>query len=417
MAYEQRTDTTEVIGGHNAALQVTMVAQTGDTVRVRVIDADLAGQVLVTVGNDRTGESESILLAQDATMDSVFFGQVRTTSQASVPGDSTLEVAKGDTLLVTYNDTLTLEGGTATLIDDDEVVDPFGDADGNGQVQAFDAARVLYHVLWPYLTGLDSLTTNVDLGAPLSTITPFDASLILQKRVGMLTRFPVQEDESVNHPQPETDQSTPKVVADERVLALQLTDGAISLHLDERAGIVSGDLLLEGVSGAVELAPELSDFLLASRPMGDGLRIVLAGAFPLSGPGELLRIRPAAGAAGARLVQARFNDGQIVARLDESLPAAALPTRFALYPNHPNPANPNTSIRFDVPEAGAVELAVFDVLGRRVRSLLSDDVSVGSHVVTWDGRDDWGREAASGVYLYRVVAGDFVAVERMLLLK
>lgn len=94
-----------------------------------------------------------------------------------------------------------------------------------------------------------------------------------------------------------------------------------------------------------------------------------------------------------------------------------VPSSYALHPNHPNPFNPSTSIRLDLPDGGTVELAVYDVLGRRVRSLLSSEVCMGSHVVTWDGRDDGGLDVASGLYLRRIVTGDFTAIGRMLLLK
>ena len=153
----QRCATTQVVGGSDGALRTTVASQPGDTVRVRVIDADLEGSVVVTAANGRTGEVESILLSSFGASDSLFFGRFFTSLQAGSSGDSTLQVAKGDVLAISYADTLTEQGGTAALSDDNEVVDPFGNADGNGQVQAFDAARVLLHSLTPFLSGLDSL--------------------------------------------------------------------------------------------------------------------------------------------------------------------------------------------------------------------------------------------------------------------
>jgi hypothetical protein len=70
----------------------------------------------------------------------------------------------------------------------------------------------------------------------------------------------------------------------------------------------------------------------------------------------------------------------------------------------PNPFRGGTSIRFTVPRAGAVELAVYDVAGRRVRTLLRGAQPAGDGAVTWDGRDDAGREMPPGVYLYRYAA-------------
>ncbi|MFH1278148.1 MAG: agmatine deiminase family protein [Candidatus Eisenbacteria bacterium] len=75
-----------------------------------------------------------------------------------------------------------------------------------------------------------------------------------------------------------------------------------------------------------------------------------------------------------------------------------------LYPNRPNPFNPSTTFRFDLREEDRVELFVFDVRGRQVRRLVDRSFPGGSHEVTWDGRDDSGREVPSGVYYYRLRA-------------
>lgn len=94
-----------------------------------------------------------------------------------------------------------------------------------------------------------------------------------------------------------------------------------------------------------------------------------------------------------------------------------LPTAFALEQNHPNPFNPTTTIRFDLPKAGQVRLEVFNVAGQRVRTLVDGYMVAGSHAVVWDGRGDDGRLAASGVYLYRLVGDGFSTARRMILMK
>lgn len=99
------------------------------------------------------------------------------------------------------------------------------------------------------------------------------------------------------------------------------------------------------------------------------------------------------------------------------LPAAA--RRLVLHRNTPNPFNPRTEIAYDLPAgfAGRVQLAVYDVAGRVVRRLVDREQTAGRQSVVWDGRDDGGRAAASGVYLYRIRAGDETAVDRMLLVR
>lgn len=106
-----------------------------------------------------------------------------------------------------------------------------------------------------------------------------------------------------------------------------------------------------------------------------------------------------------------FQDSNIFA-LDTTSAATAgpdlpAPDRDFLAPCAPNPFNPRTTIRFGVAATGPAQLAVYDVAGRRVRVLLeAPALPAGRHQVVWDGRDDSGRDQASGVYLARLRTGD-----------
>ena len=83
----------------------------------------------------------------------------------------------------------------------------------------------------------------------------------------------------------------------------------------------------------------------------------------------------------------------------------------------PNPFNPRTEIRFTLPAGGEVELTVFDVRGRAVRTLVSETLSAGPHAVTWDGRDRTGRAQPSGVYLALLEAGPVRLTQRLTLVQ
>ncbi len=104
-----------------------------------------------------------------------------------------------------------------------------------------------------------------------------------------------------------------------------------------------------------------------------------------------------------------------VATVDHEKPVLA--PVLALGQNHPNPFNPSTMISFTLPRNGTVGLAIYDVTGRRVRSLVSDDLDAGSHVVRWDGRNEVGQRAASGMYFYKLEAGGSTLTRKMLLVK
>jgi hypothetical protein len=114
------------------------------------------------------------------------------------------------------------------------------------------------------------------------------------------------------------------------------------------------------------------------------------------------------------------------------------PLRFDLAQSYPNPftpldnrarpasgssivfskgVNPSTAIGYQLPAAGEVELAIYDISGKRVRTLMRGVQNAGAHTVTWDGRDDGGQAVASGIYVYRLVAGRQVQARRMVLLR
>ena len=94
-----------------------------------------------------------------------------------------------------------------------------------------------------------------------------------------------------------------------------------------------------------------------------------------------------------------------------------IPLVNALHQNYPNPFNPSTTIRFNLESGGHALLAVYDVAGRLVRMLIDDVAEAGPHDVTWDGKDNAGRGIASGVYFYRLQAGEFTETRKMVLLR
>jgi subtilisin-like proprotein convertase family protein len=98
-------------------------------------------------------------------------------------------------------------------------------------------------------------------------------------------------------------------------------------------------------------------------------------------------------------------------------PLAALPSRFALDAPRPNPFGSATAIRFAVPgEGAAVDLEVFDIAGRHVRTLADGFHAPGFHSVDWNGRNEAGQRVGAGIYFYRLQAGDFLATRKVTLL-
>jgi hypothetical protein len=94
-----------------------------------------------------------------------------------------------------------------------------------------------------------------------------------------------------------------------------------------------------------------------------------------------------------------------------------IPAVVRLYPNQPNPFNPRTTIRFDLPVAGQAQLSIYDLAGRLVRVLVEGERAAGSYEAVWDGRDATGHSAPSGSYLARLVAGGKVEGVRLSLVR
>jgi hypothetical protein len=108
-------------------------------------------------------------------------------------------------------------------------------------------------------------------------------------------------------------------------------------------------------------------------------------------------------------VRAMVDEGAV---MTSSVKVAPVPTEFALSQNYPNPFNPVTTIEYALPEAAKVKVEVYNTLGQVVAELVNTEQGAGYHSVTWDA-----SSAASGVYFYRLVADDFTATKRMILMK
>jgi tetratricopeptide (TPR) repeat protein len=109
----------------------------------------------------------------------------------------------------------------------------------------------------------------------------------------------------------------------------------------------------------------------------------------------------------------RINELQNARPEDEKLPEI---NEFRVS-NYPNPFNPETVISFQLPGDSMVSIDIYNIKGQKVRTLVKDSFNSGSHKVTWNGVDDNNRNAGSGVYFYRIQAGKYNEVKKMILLK
>ena len=123
------------------------------------------------------------------------------------------------------------------------------------------------------------------------------------------------------------------------------------------------------------------------------------------------------GASG--VILAREDSVRLITSVSNPEPIS-IPTEFSLFQNFPNPFNPSTTISFEIPQVHAnsdVNLSIYNLLGQKVRVLVTANMSAGIHAIQWDGKNDIGRNVPSGLYFYRLTAGNFAETNKMLLLK
>jgi hypothetical protein len=94
-----------------------------------------------------------------------------------------------------------------------------------------------------------------------------------------------------------------------------------------------------------------------------------------------------------------------------------LPEAYALHQNYPNPFNPTTQIRYDLPEESYVNINIYDLMGRKIKSLINTHQESGYRLIHWNATSDLGQPVSAGMYIYTIQAGEFRQTRKMVLLK
>ena len=93
------------------------------------------------------------------------------------------------------------------------------------------------------------------------------------------------------------------------------------------------------------------------------------------------------------------------------------PNQYTLHQNYPNPFNPVTTLQYDLPENGLVNITIYDMLGREVKTLINQTQDAGYKSVIWNATNDYGKPVSAGIYLYQIQAGEYISTKKMVLLK
>ena len=282
-----------------------------------------------------------------------------------------------------------------------------GDVSGDNLVTALDASFVLQNTVkiadvFP-LVGLDSTAADVTGNGDISA---FDASWILQKTVGVRDNLgcislPLKE---------EPDQP----VADLRLI--DSNDGIDMVELDfagSNFDVYAIQLELTADNGlsfkGIQNLPEEWNMLTNTT---DGvIHISLYGIQPIQKKSLILELASTInGALPTIKAQVTLNETE-APDIDELVIGEA-PSEFALNQNYPNPFNPSTNISYTLPEMSQVDITIYNMLGQRVATLVNQTQEAGSYTINWEA-----GSASSGVYIYRLTAGNQTFTKRMMLIK
>ena len=294
-----------------------------------------------------------------------------------------------------------------------------GDIDGDGEITAGDAILALRFAAEIQIP-TDTQKSAADVDRDGET-TAGDAILILRRAVGLIEAFPKPAVAGADHP----------LLSAQALSISHDGDGKYLKLLIARQGrIAGGDLFLSfpGLTHRILDAhvEGISEEGLAILNVGNGEGIRLSFADP-SGITEplpiALSLRLPKGVDSGRFlpeigVHLFDAQGRTIDSVDLGRSVATiLPSEYRLLRNLPNPFNPSTQIEYQIPQQGHVHLAVYNLLGQKVRVLADGLREAGAFHAVWDGTDTQGIPVATGVYLYQFMSNGFTQTRRMLLLR
>ena len=302
----------------------------------------------------------------------------------------------------------------------------YGDVSLDGEIHAYDASLILKHLV--NLVNLDFQqieNANVSLDA---TISALDASLIFQYVVELLDSLPYD------------------TIAGSSITAngiLSMNDGEfdpnqlveVPMHLTGGDNIYSFEMEIDYDSTAltfsdINWSSELDQFAIESNLINGRLSLAGAGSTPDGQETIFGTINFAINdnydgdETMVSINQLRWNEEEIIENVATATLSRALnvddnylPEEFSLHQNYPNPFNPITTLRYDLPENGNVNIIIYDMLGRQVKTLINQTQDAGYKSVIWDATNDYGKPVSAGIYLYQIQASEYMQTKKMVLLK
>ncbi|RKY88166.1 hypothetical protein DRQ09_03315 [candidate division KSB1 bacterium] len=287
-----------------------------------------------------------------------------------------------------------------------------GDVSLNNEINAYDASLVLQHTVnIIFLTGFGEIAADVTGNG---TISAYDAALILQFSAGIINTFPVDQ------------QSLPKIIPAIESPIIAKTEHldnltVISLYSNGKSNIFSLYFKLNygpNIKFSKVKETDLSrNYITAVNSKGNSLIFAMAGSKPVSKKGKILELC-FINSSNSEKVNFKFSDFTInESKTKLEFLSDKTPLKFDLMQNYPNPFNPETIISYQLKNDTRVLISIYNILGQEVKTLIKDFKKAGFHKVKWDGRDNNNNRVASGVYIVKLKAGNFIKSKKILLIK
>jgi len=342
--------------------------------------------------------------------------------------------------------------------------------DEKGAITPFDASMILR-----YDVGTQTLTPYQKIAGDVSgngDVTSFDASLILRYSVGTVTSFPVGADWTfVPHDFPIDDSNwstSPRSRSYTPLKSDQLDQNFMSILYGDVSGNWSGK---SGTGSSVIVDIQIGDVQQTSERICQipidmqFLDDVYSGSFKIVFNKDNLQFESTAimNTTSNMISEASNSEGGVTVAfasgkslnnhglkikllfkgLNSNVPSSAnieidniilddnpgiissvtnnsnneIPTEWNLSQNRPNPFNTETTIRYQVPKFSYVKIEIFNLIGQHLRTLVNEDKNPGTYKAIWNGKDDQGLSVGSGIYIYRMNAGEFTAIKKMVLVQ
>jgi len=300
----------------------------------------------------------------------------------------------------------------------------YGDVSQNGNISGYDASLVL-----KYLVGTETFNTTQLLVAEVTqdgTISALDATAIAQYAIEIIDTLPVASTQNLVGGGTLFINETMFQPGELLEVPVMLTNGDNLLSFEIDLSYESEAITLEGVAWS----DLIGHFTIEENYEAGSVQIAGLGTEPDGQEGVFATVSLFIASSftdesfDITINKYRINESDPVEDVVVTFTNSALgieknttPTVFALHQNYPNPFNPTTQISYDLPETGDVQIMIYDLMGRKVKTLINSEQNTGFKTLQWNATNDRNESVSAGLYLYTIQAGKFREIKKMVLLK